>query len=362
MKDKGLLFLLLSLILVITQQVKALEIEISLFPFENAPQTASQIPRELIKNNVNKIGDLDLENLLKNIMDPHKIIFGEMSLQGISLGGLADGDDGTLRFGAECYTHHELMIKSNNQHFHIPSERLVLINKLSPLRQTLDEAMVPATLLHEALCALYGKSRDNNYQMSASLLFLLSLESDERIRYLKNQWDFLTPFNNLSLTNNNYTFKAIERIPALSGGVTGGSGGGDPWSLNAKYWLMRYLHETEKQCRLNNSYIAPQTNLTCSIYLEKLSYFWSKVRQLDIESEFFETAFSPSYDSFYRIKNERSPNPILIVAQDFSVIAPTNNPEESKSYFKARQDLCLKNKASSYLKAFYALVQLWLKE
>lgn len=336
---------------------RAIRLNISIA--SDAAGLAAQIPRELIELKVKRVGDLDLEKLAAELESTRSIIFGSLALADIpglpiDLGGVADGADGTMRAGAECYSRTALREWSARLKLTVPTERLVLVNRLSPLRQPMDEAMTQQLLLHEGLCAFYGRKRDLKYQMSASLLFALTLSDDERAPYLKsNKWNFLAPFRNLQLARIEDVAAKEGRLPA--GGVTGGTGGGDPWAANAKWWLMFLLHLSEKSCRTDASFRFGR--LTCSQILPKMRELWERLRDLDIESAELHDSFDGRSKPYYRLKKSG----VLLVQRDSLALLPAGDSGVAERYRQERAKSLIPYKNASYKQALIELAELWIK-
>lgn len=261
-------------------------------PWKDASTLAQKYPKLLIEKNIERIGHLNLKELVQKINDKNEITF--FSLFDLNnklyLGGNWINPKNDLeRVGAECYT-----VEATREHFYDPikqigSKRFVVINEHSPLYQDLDSYYIQFTLLHEALCSLYGFSADNQYQITSSMTFILGLlrEPAQLDKYLKNnKWNFLDPFMNIKLIASHREPKSLNqknRSPA-GGGVTVGPGGGDPWAAYLKFILMNLLHGKELSCEVQRSQQA-LSNLSCEDFLKKMQLYWDQLRQLNIETE-----------------------------------------------------------------------------
>lgn len=262
----------------------------------DAPELAAIIPRSLLENGINKIGDLNIIDLVNKITDPKELIFINLIdlIESASIGGVWPGDKNNLeRSGAECFT--ALGAKNTLGKFYdkLGSKRFVNINDISVLNKEMMPHQMLIVLLHESVCALYGFDSDNQYQISASMAFIFGLKNSPRevvADYLiNNKWDFLEPFKNikiLSLNREKFHFNAKKRVPAEDGGVTGGHGGGDPWAPEIKFLMMNILHGQEIVCHQNGGLMVSK-EISCKLFLENMNLWWKNLRSLNIQTKIF---------------------------------------------------------------------------
>lgn len=347
------------------------ELKLKISRWNDAAELAQMFPKLLIDNGIDRIGNLNLKELVQKINDKNELSFISVYdlNNNIFLGGnWVNPENKKDRIGAECYTFEE-----TNKHFYDPvkqigSKRFVNINHHSPLYQNLEPYYLQFTLLHESLCSLYGFSVDDQYQITSSIVFILGLlnKPDELNKYLlENKWNFLDPFINTKLVVKHESFKIsnpVKRHPANGGGVTVGPGGGDPWSAYFKFILMNTLHGKEIECNkqnYSNDNESDFSNVSCKIFLEQMSNYWDKLRQLNIETEMphFMVEF---LNQFLQL------NPYwLNINSDSSVSLVINRAILNKIEMDYKNKFSLekaKYHMSFLTKAFYELIIKWSNE
>lgn len=335
--------------------------------WNDASTLAQKYLNLLIDNSINRIGNLNLKNLVQKINDKSEITFislFDLNNQ-LSLGGRWINPTNNLdRIGADCYTE-----EATKQYFQDPikqikSKRFVVINEHSPLYQNLEPYYLHFTLLHEAICSLYGFSADDQYQMTSSLVFILGLlpNPDQLAKYLENnKWNFLDPFMSLKSIVNYHEKKWLDqkdRKPATGGGVTVGHGGGDPWSAYLKFLLMNTLHGKELFCEKPGNQQA-LTHLSCGVFLKKIQLYWDKLRRLNIETESTDLTITIKGDDLplksYRIRNNSDSSISLIFNRTYL--------KEIESEFKSKFSL---KKSEKHIKiiteVFSELIPIWSNE
>lgn len=232
-------------------------------------EAAKAIPLKIIKKGINKIGNLDLENLNKKFEDPNQVFFYKLNFIDRDLleSGVGPGYSGQLRFGGHCFDRFSGPRTELGRKLEIKGG-LVVINTDNIERLAANPEQLNILLLHEGLCALYGPDFDDHYQVSATLVFLSSLDSLE----IK---DFLVD-NHKTIFENFASLPLVVAGGPEGGGITGGSGGGDPSGVFLKTILYIMFHTSSQTCKQSNT-------LPCTYLYNNKVAIWRALVNLRVE-------------------------------------------------------------------------------
>lgn len=213
----------------------------------SGPQLAVGIPTRLVLKGIKKVGNINLEVLIKDISA--QVQFGVLPV--FTIGA---GTEGSHRTGSSCYV----------------EGRRVLVNE-PHIQQLKERFPVEGLLLHESLCALGWD--DSNYLISATLgaLDFMTLSGKPKalalVLALIENSDFTASFNrNIKRRDKNYTYEYPpgsfplnespdaesdddEPLRLAGGSVTGVGGGGDGFGWMAKVKLTQRFFEFSRICR-----------------------------------------------------------------------------------------------------------------
>jgi hypothetical protein len=237
-------------------------------------KTILAVPDRLIDLGISKIGDLDLKDFKVRLQNTKVVEWVQVYDEKLRSAG--KGPSGAIGEFAECQVAENSFLTSNEAARVNIYEKKFTENIRRPTLLGLEDRtdifaelkqyvflksdvkmkrsiLLAALGLHEGLCAIYGKSVDDRYQISASLIFLASQIKIYQVLFLdsNDSWGFQAPFRNLKPREfaKPVKPKASHRMPAGDGGTTtSGGGGGDPWGVLIKAEVFRNIFVISRMC------------------------------------------------------------------------------------------------------------------